>query len=336
MRDVKVSAVQFEAHDRDKEHNLGAVRGLAQQAAERGAELVAFHECCITGYSFLQDLSLAEMLELAEAVPSGPSTRALQELARSVGVAIGAGLLERSTGADGEPLVHNTYVVVDASGQFVAKHRKLHTFVSPHLTPGDGFCVFELLGCRWGILICYDNNLAENARCTAMAGAEIILAPHVTGGTASNQPGRGKIDAARWVARESDPVPLRAEFRSLKGREWVLRFLPCRAWENGVYYVFANNVGRDHDTIKPGGAMLLDACGNVLDECTELGDGLAVALLTEQGARCSSGARYIAARRPELYSQLVEPNPNGITRPAWQRSLEAQDGAAREGGTFAR
>jgi hypothetical protein len=53
-----------------------------------------------------------------------------------------------------------------------------------------------------------DNNLPENVRCTTMLGAEIILMPHVTGGTASSQPGRGVIDRALWDQRERDPVPL--------------------------------------------------------------------------------------------------------------------------------
>jgi predicted amidohydrolase len=33
-----------------------------------------------------------------------------------------------------------------------------------------------------GVLICYDNNIVENARANALLGAEVLLAPHQTGG----------------------------------------------------------------------------------------------------------------------------------------------------------
>jgi len=37
-----------------------------------------------------------------------------------------------------------------------------------------------------------------------------------------------------------------------------MHWLPTRAYENGVYYVFSNAVGVDHDTIKTGNAMIID------------------------------------------------------------------------------
>ena len=51
---------------------------------------------------------------------------------------LGAGLVER----EGDRL-YNCYVVVDGNG-FTAKHRKLHAFVSEHLTCGDRYTVFDL------------------------------------------------------------------------------------------------------------------------------------------------------------------------------------------------
>jgi len=65
-------------------------------------------------------------------------------------------------------------------------------------------------------------------------------------------PGRGKIDRRLWDNRERDPAALRLEFEGPKGRRWLMRWLPARAYENGLYYVFTNNVGVDHDTIKSG------------------------------------------------------------------------------------
>ena len=249
MRDIRIAAAQFEARDADKDYNFGRIEALARRAVDGGAEIVSFHECCIPGYTFLEELSRDEIAALAEPVPDGPSTQRLFELAKRLGVALLAGLVE----ADGERLF-NTYVAAGPEG-FVAKHRKLHAFISPHLSWGDNLEVFELCGVRSSILICYDNNLVENPRIAALKGAEVVFAPHVTCGLPSPMPGRGKIDKRLWDNRRRDPVSLRQEFLGPKGRGWLMRWLPTRAYENGVYYVFTNNVGVDHDTIKSGGAM---------------------------------------------------------------------------------
>ena len=160
---------------------------------DEGAEVVSFHECCLSAYSFVQSFSKEELLSLAEPVPDGPSVSGLIEIAREFHVPLLAGLFERDRDADGVEQVYNTYVCVDPGG-LVAKFRKLHAFVNPHLQSGDGYVVFDLLGCKCGILICYDNNLIENVRITAMKGAEIIFMPHVTGCLPSVMPGRGTVD----------------------------------------------------------------------------------------------------------------------------------------------
>jgi predicted amidohydrolase len=315
MRDIRIAAVQFEAKDADKNANLARIEELAARAVADGAEIVSFHECCIPGYTFLQELSAEGLADLAEPVPDGPSCRALAALSRKLGVPVLAGLVER----DGDDLF-NTYLVVGPDG-LVATHRKLHAFISPYLTWGSDYCVFDLCGVRCGVLTCYDNNLVENPRITALMGAEVIFAPHVTCGLPSPMPGRGTIDPELWANRERDPVPLRMEFDGPKGRAWLLRWLPTRAYENGVYYVFANAVGVDHDTIKTGNAMVIDPFGEILAESHALGDDVVVAYCTADKMKLASGQRYIKARRPELYGKLVEPLPEGqepVVLPGWR------------------
>ena len=315
MRDIWIAAAQFEARDADKDYNFGRIEELAAAAAGRGAEIVSFHECSTSGYTFLQTLSLDELRGLAEPVPDGPSTRRLVELARRLGVAVLAGLVER----DGERL-YNCYVAVSPQG-FVARHRKLHPFIHPALSPGERIEACELCGIRCGILTCYDNNLPENPRVLALAGADVIFAPHVTCGLPSAMPGRGKIDRKLWDARQRDPVPLRLEFEGPKGRGWLMHWLPTRAYENGVYYIFSNAVGVDHDTIKTGNAMIIDAMGEIVAESHALGDDVVLGLCTPEKIELSGGRRYLRARRPELYGKLVEPHPAGHTarvEPGWR------------------
>jgi len=224
-----------------------------------------------------------------------------------------AGLMERDTSDQ----VYNTYVAVGPEG-FIAKYRKLHPFINAGLSAGQEYVVIDLLGCKVGFSICYDNNLPENVRITAMMGAEIVFMPHVTGCLPSAMPGRGTVERELWENRHRDPVRLRQEFRGPKGREWLMRWLPTRAYENGVYAVFSNPIGWDYDTVKPGLAMIVDPYGEVLVESDALDDDVVVGLLTPEKIERSSGRRYLKARRPELYGKLVEPQES-VTLPGWAR-----------------
>ncbi len=304
MREIKIGAAQFEARDGDKAYNLGRIDALTHQAAAEGAEIACFHECSIPGYTFIENLARAEIVALAENVPQGPSIGRLIEMAGTHQVAVGAGLVER----DGDRLF-NSYVVVTGDG-VAARHRKIHAFISEEIACGEGYTVFDLLDTKFGILICYDVNLPENVRMTAMKGAEIVLMPHVTGCLPSPMPGRGVVDLEIWHNRERDPVRCRQEFDGPKGRGWLMRWLPARAYENGVYAVYTNPIGVEGGTIKPGGSMVLDPFGEVVAECRKLGDEVVVATLDPAKPDVAPGQSYIRARRPELYGAMTDPNPH--------------------------
>jgi predicted amidohydrolase len=319
MRDIRVAAAQFEHRDNDKTHNLSRIVELTRRAVDLGAEIVSFHECSTCGYTFLQRLDRSQLAQVAEPVPDGPMTRALIAIANVYEVVLMAGLIE----SDGERFF-KCYVTVGPDG-YITKYHKLHPFINPHITPGDRYHVIDLLGVKIGFLICYDNNLPENVRITTMMGAEVIMMPHVTGCTPSPMPGRGPVAREVWENRDRDPVRLRQEFQGPKGRGWLLRWLPARCWENGVYGVFSNAIGIDDDTVKPGLAMILDPHGEILVESAALGDDVVVALLTAERLEQASGRRYLRARRPELYGKLVEPPPPGhepVTKPGWSLAHE--------------
>ena len=316
MQDIRIATAQFEARDRDPHYNLGRVADLTARAAKAKARVVAFHECCLCGYTFLQPLTRDELLDVAEFVPDGESVRALGKIAKANGVYVLAGLLEK----DEADALYNTQVCVNPSGEIIAKHRKLHAFVNPHLSSGDSYTLFEIDGIPCGTLICYDNNLPENVRATAILGAEIIFMPHVTCGTPSPMPGRGVIPREVWERRDVDPVRCRQEFLGPKGRGWLMKWLPARAFENGIYAVFSNPVGVDHDTVKNGNSMIIDPYGEVLVESNALGDDVVIGLCTAEKTELAGGRRYLRARRPELYGPLMTPPPGGTSRtePGWQ------------------
>jgi predicted amidohydrolase len=320
MQDIHIAAAQFEHKNGDKEYNLSCIHELTRQAVERGAQVVSFHECCISAYSFVQPFSKEQLFDLAEPVPDGPSVRRLMEISREFATPLLAGLVER----DGND-VYNTYVCVDGD-KLVARFRKLHAFVNPLISSGSEYCVFEICGTKCGILICYDNNLVENVRITAMMGAEVIFMPHVTGCLPSVMPGRGLVDPQLWHDRHRDPVPLRMEFNGPKGRDWLMRWLPARAYDNGVYAIFTNPIGMDDGEVRNGNSMILDPYGEVIAECTKLDDDIVVGLCTAEKLTNASGRRYIRARRPDLYGKLVEPSDEApVTAPGWKLRTSDDD-----------
>jgi len=302
MRDIRVAAVQFQHAPGDRTYNLGRVRHYVTEAAKAKVEIIAFPEMCLTGYWHTRKLSRDAMEALAEPVPDGPSTQELLRLSAQHGITIGAGLIERA--ADGR--LYNGYVVAMPNGGWVV-HRKLHEFVSEFLANGDSYTVFDTPhGCRVGVLTCYDNNIVENARATALAGAEILLAPHQTGGCNSVSPRAMKpVDPAIWARRHEDPAAIKAELCGPKGRGWIMRWLPSRAHDNGMFLIFANGIGPDDDEIRTGNAMVLDPYGEIIVETSEPRDAMVVADLDASLLPTSSGRRWLRARRPELYECLT-------------------------------
>lgn len=312
MQPIKIATAQFEHRNNDKTYNLGVIRTLAAQAKKQGAQVIAFHECSITGYSFARHLSKEQLMAVAELIPEGESVQELITIAQELDIIILAGLFEKTP--DGK--LYKAYVCVDKTG-LLAKYRKLHPFINPNVTPGDAYVIFDLLGWKCGILVCYDNNIIENVRATALLGADIIFMPHVTMCTPSPRPGAGFVDPVLWTRREEDPTTLRAEFDGLKGRSWLMKWLPARAYDNGVYVVFANMIGMDDDQLKNGCSMIIDPFGDVIAECRKLGDDITVATLIPEKLIQSGGYRYKNARRPELYGEILSMPHAGVQKVAW-------------------
>ena len=300
MNKLKISSAQFENRSGDKAYNISVIEKLTKKAANEGSNIVAFHECSITGYTFARHLTKEQMLEIAEFIPEGESMIQLTEIARNHNVAILAGLFEK----DKEDNLFKAYVCVDKGG-VIAKYRKIHPFINPYLTPGNEYCVFDLYGWRCGILICYDNNIIENVRATKLLGADIIFMPHVTMCTPSTRPGAGFVDPKLWENRENDPTSLRIEFDGMKGREWLMKWLPSRAYDNAVYVVFSNPIGMDDDQLKNGCSMIIDPFGDIIAECRTLGDDIISASVIPEKLTQAGGYRYTQARKPFLYRDII-------------------------------
>lgn len=303
-RTLRAAAVQFESQPGDKEANFRNVEAFVREAVEQGVQLIVFPECCLTGYWFIRNLSEDQLAALAEPIPDGPSTQRLIELAKDSGLTVGAGLVE--TGPEGG--FFNSYVVALPDGTW-QRHRKIHAFEHPCIRSGAEFTVFDLPGgFRAGVLICYDCNLIENVRLTALQGAEVLIAPHQTGAVRSRNPHlMGLIERRVWDGRHTNPAAIESEFRGDKGRGWLMRWLPSRAHDNGIFLIFSNGVGVDDDEIRTGNAMILDPYGRILTETWKAADDMVIADLHASLLADSTGRSWIRARRPDLYHPLTVP-----------------------------
>ena len=303
QRTIRVAAVQMESKAGDKAANFSKIESIVKEATAQGVKLIVFPECCITGYWFIRNLTPNALKKLAEPIFDGESSRALIAMSQKYQMTIGAGLVE--AGENG--IFHNSYVVAMPNGE-ARRHRKLQAFEHPMIQSGSEYTVFDLpQGFRAGVLICYDNNVNENGRITALMGAEIVLAPHQTGGCRTKNPHlMGIIDRSVWEQRRVNREAIEREFAGEKGRGWLMRWLPSRAHDNGTFLIFANGVGVDDDEIRTGNAMILDPYGRILAETGVADDAMVVADLDGALLQNATGREWMAARRPELYEMLTK------------------------------
>lgn len=312
MNKLIISTAQFENRSGDKDYNLSVIDKLTKEAKVKGSDVIAFHECSITGYTFAKNLTESEMLQIAEYIPEGESVQRLITMAEHNDITILAGLFEK----DRDNKLYNTYVCVNKYG-LVASHRKIHPFISRFLSPGNNYTVFEINGWKCGILICYDNNIIENVRATKLLGADIIFMPHVTMCTPSERPGAGFVDPELWKNRDNDPTTLRLEFEGMKGKAWLMKWLPARAYDNNIYAIFSNPVGMDDEQLKNGYSMIIDPFGDIIAECRSFDDCISTATIIPEKLLKSGGYRYINARRPELYKNILGKEHLSNQQVAW-------------------
>jgi predicted amidohydrolase len=236
----------------------------------------------------------------------------LIEIAKKSNIVILAGLFEK----DEKNHLYNTYLCVDKNG-LVAKFRKIHPFINSNLSAGNSYCVFELLGWKCGILICYDNNIIENVRATKLLGADIIFMPHSTMCTPSPRPGAGFVDPELWLNRAADPTSLRLEFDGMKGRSWLMKWLPARAYDNDIYLIFSNPIGMDDDQLRNGCSMIIDPFGDILAECRTFDDSFVSTTIYPDKLAQGGGYRYLNARRPELYGSILSKAHQSEQKVVW-------------------
>jgi len=274
MGDLKIAAVCMNSDTGEIERNLDRTEAFVSKASDLGAHLICFPELSITGYV------LSDPSKVYRDVSPDQILERVAGMAREKGLIILAGLIEMPRGK--KPYI--SQVVAGPEG-LLGSYRKTH--LSPKekeiYQAGEEIRVFRYGEMVFGIQLCYEAHFPEISTVMALKGAEIIFMPHASP--------RGKPGE--------------------KLQSW-LRHLPGRAFDNALYVVACNQVGKTGEGFTfPGVAVALSPAGNVMAKYA--GTHEEMLLVDFQRAeieeiRKHKMAYFIPNRRPELYSELSSPS----------------------------
>ncbi|HYS05207.1 MAG TPA: carbon-nitrogen hydrolase family protein [Candidatus Dormibacteraeota bacterium] len=173
-RKVRVAIAQAAPVFLDLDRSVEKAVRLIEEAARKGARLVAFGESWLPGYPAWLDLcpgaafwdhppakrAYARLVENSAVIP-GPVTDRLGAAAREQGVVVVIGVHERVVSGPGHGTLYNTNLVVGSDGTLLSRHRKLVPTHAERLVwgqgDGSGLEAVATSAGRVGTLICWEH-----------------------------------------------------------------------------------------------------------------------------------------------------------------------------------
>jgi predicted amidohydrolase len=188
--------------------NVSWITKVIRSSARAGADAILFPECAVTGYNCdFTKISRAEI---------GSAQRAIASEARAASCYV---LVGTPTWTPRGRL--NSLVVFDPRGRRIFCYSKIHLTTRDRrvFIPGNTLAFFRLAGMPCTAIICHERRYPELVRLPVMLGAQIVFHPN--------------------AGLDSLPVS--------KGKRQGRDGIAVRAFENEVYYCFANSVGPQGD-----------------------------------------------------------------------------------------
>ncbi|WP_372591930.1 carbon-nitrogen hydrolase family protein [Guyparkeria sp.] len=256
-RQPRVAVVQMNGRA-DWKGNRPVVEGLLGQAAVGGADVAVLPENLLAMPADPRDLVAMGRVDTSRAVED------LRDMARRTGMWLVAGTLPFAPDGEDDPdrVVPRTLVIA-ANGDIVAHYDKIHLFdvtlpdgqesyrESAVFRAGTEPVVVDTPAGRLGLATCFDLRFPELFRRLVDLGAEWFCLP--------------------------------SAFTQATGRAHWEVLLRARAIENGCWMAAAAQVGRHADGRQTWGhSMLVDPWGEVLADCGESPDTVAVATFDRQ------------------------------------------------------
>lgn len=272
MDDIRIAAVCMHAPLGEVEKNLDRIESLVSEASGEGASIVCFPELSVTGYT------LKRPAEVYKGSGADKIIDRLVELAREAHLVLIAGLIEISDTK--KPYI--TQVIVGPEG-LIGLYRKTHLSPAEQgvYQAGQDIDVYNFGNITFGVALCYETHFPEISAVLALMGADILFFPH--------------------ASPRGDP---KGKFQS-----WM-RHLPARAFDNGVFVVACNQVGKTVEGFSfPGVALVLGPDGQILEKYAGAGGKILFADLKAdhlQQIRQHRMKYFIPQRRPGLYEKIAE------------------------------
>ena len=282
MTEITVAALQLSLNNPDPADNIGGVEQLVEHAAGLGAQVILPPELFAGAYLCQQEDEAR--FALAHTLDEDPSVKAMQRLARRMGVAIPTSFFER----DG-PHYYNTMAMIDPSGEIMGIYRKSHIPDGPgyeekyYFRPGNtGFKVWNVFGTTIGVGVCWDQWYPECARAMALMGAELLFYPTAIG----SEPYDADLDTSRiWR-------------RAMQGH----------AASNCMPVIAANRIGvEENGQSFYGHSFITNEWGDLVVDYGAQETGVLVATFDlEQARKRRAGMGFFRDRRPQLYTRLAQ------------------------------
>jgi predicted amidohydrolase len=269
---VTIALGQISCQVGNKKRNLETIEKKAKQAKKIGAELIAFPELSLTGYT-VRDRAY----ELAELVPKGNSVREIEQIAKNQDIHMVFGAIERSakTGA----VLHNSAVLIAPEG-YVGKYQKMylptHSVFEEkrYFRPGYQADVFDTEVGKIGMIICYDIYFPEITRLICLKGANLI------------------------ICISASPSVRKGFFETLTA---------ARAIENGVFLAYVNLAGIEDGLQFWGGSRIIAPSGSIISQARYDVDDLIYATIDYSDMnRVRAWIPTLRDLRPEIFTSLKE------------------------------
>jgi len=285
MTEITVAALQLALNSADERENIAAVSTLVEEAATKGAQIVLPPEL-FSGPYFCKTEE-EELFAIARPTEEHPSVIAMKALAKALKVVIPTSFFER----DGHHY-YNTLAMIGTDGEIIGTYRKSHIPDGPgyeekyYFRPGnDGFKVWDVLGTKVGIGVCWDQWYPECARVMALMGAELLFYPTAIG----SEPYDATLDTSRMWRRA----------------------MVGHSVSNCMPVIAANRIGVESECGTEqtfyGHSFITDEWGDYVAEFGKEETGVLVSTLDlARAAKHRAGMGFFRDRRPQLYTRIAQ------------------------------
>ena len=285
MTEITVAALQLALNSADERENIAAVASLVEDAAAKGAQIVLPPEL-FSGPYFCKTEE-EELFAIARPTAEHPSVIAMKALAKALKIVIPTSFFER----DGHHY-YNTLAMIGTDGEIIGTYRKSHIPDGPsyeekyYFRPGnDGFKVWDVLGTKVGIGVCWDQWYPECARVMALMGAELLFYPTAIG----SEPYDATLDTSRMWRRA----------------------MVGHSVSNCMPVIAANRIGVESECGTEqtfyGHSFITDEWGDYVAEFGRDETGVLVSTLDlARGAKHRAGMGFFRDRRPQLYTRIAQ------------------------------